>query len=135
MQSILIVEDDDIDVMMVTRCFAELNISSELIIAENGEEALDILLKSDNKPRPNLVLLDINMPKMNGLEFLEKFKKIEHFKHTPVVILTASKEEKDILRSYELGIAGYLTKSIEYAEFMQNISIIYNYWSINEVPE
>jgi CheY-like chemotaxis protein len=125
---ILLVEDDLVDVMTVRRCFEELNIENPLVNAVNGEEALEYLQDTEN-PRPSLVLLDLNMPRMNGFEFLRAVKSDDFLKAIPVVILTTSNQSSDVLESYQLGAAGYIVKSADYCQFVEAIGVLYNYWS------
>ena len=134
LQPVLLVEDDDVDVMMVKRCFKQLKIPNELIVAANGRIALDIL-ESRQTSNPCIVLLDINMPIMNGLEFLEKLKNHKYLQQIPVVMLTSSKEEKDIMHCYQTGIAGYMVKPINYEHFVKSIGLLNNYWSMSELPK
>lgn len=134
LQPILLIEDDEVDVMTVKRCFKELNIPNKIITAINGKEAYETLLNRNNRPNPSLILLDINMPIMSGLEFLKKLKNIEQYKHIPVVMLTSSREEEDIMRCYQLGIAGYLIKPLEYKDFVKSFAILNEYWSMSELP-
>lgn len=131
---ILLVEDDAVDVMTVKRCLKELKIPNQLVVAGNGEEALQLLL-TDGACRPCLILLDINMPKMNGLEFLQRLKIAPHLKKIPVVILTSSREESDITYCYETGIAGYMVKPVEYQHFVDIIKLLYGYWAKSELPQ
>ncbi|NOQ36265.1 MAG: response regulator [Methylococcaceae bacterium] len=131
---VLLIEDDSVDIMTVKRCFKRLKIPNELWIAENGEEALKIL-DSSTQVSPCIILLDINMPKMNGLEFLEKFKKRKISQKTPVIMLTSSKEESDIDHCFTLGVAGYILKPVEYNEFVETIELLNAYWSKSELPE
>ncbi len=135
LQPVLLVEDDVVDAMIVKRCFKELKIPNELIVAVNGRVAFDILLESKQTPNPCIVLLDINMPIMNGLEFLEKFKNHQYLLQIPVVMLTSSIEEKDIQQCYQMGIAGYMVKSIDYEHFVKSIGLLNNYWSMSELPK
>ncbi len=130
---ILLVEDDAVDVMTVKRCFKQLQIPNPLLIGGNGEEAVQILSTS-TQSQPCLILLDINMPKMNGLEFLHYVKSTPSLRKIPVVILTSSKEEEDINRCFELGIAGYMVKPVEYQQFIETVSLLSAYWSKSELP-
>lgn len=127
-EPILLVEDDLVDVMTVRRCFEELNIENPLINAVDGEEVLEYLQDTKN-PRPVLVLLDLNMPRMNGFEFLRAVKSDDFLKVIPVVILTTSNQSSDVLESYQLGAAGYIVKPVDYQEFVEAIGVLYNYWS------
>lgn len=135
LRPILLVEDDSVDIMTVKRCFKKLKIPNKLIVAQNGEMALELLAENIANPHPCIVLLDINMPKMNGLEFLQHIKNSPDFKQIPIIMLTSSKEETDISRCFELGIAGYLLKPVEYDQFVKSIEVLNNYWSVSELPK
>lgn len=128
---LLLVEDDEIDVMTVRRALRELHVANPLDVAGNGEEALDYLKSHD---APCLILLDINMPRMNGIEFLRVAKADEALCTIPVVVLTTSHEERDKLESFKLGVAGYMNKPVDYREFVETIRTIDLYWSISELP-
>lgn len=130
---ILFVEDDHVDAMAVERIFKEIGIPNKLYVANNGEEAL-ILLKEEGREKPCFVLLDLNMPRMNGLEFLKIIKQDNDLKHIPVIILTSSNEEQDIIESFNLGVAGYMVKPLDYNEFVEIIRAVSNYWQLSELP-
>jgi CheY-like chemotaxis protein len=130
---ILLVEDDAVDIMTVKRCFKQLKIPNQLLTAGNGEEALLLLSKLDTF-LPCIILLDINMPKMNGLEFLYQLKQSACFKKTPVVMLSSSKEESDVTKCFELGVAGYMVKPVEYEDFVNILQLLCAYWSKSELP-
>jgi CheY-like chemotaxis protein len=132
-QPILLVEDDNVDVMTVKRALKDLNIKNQLVSAANGEEALEYLNNSDNS-KPCIILLDLNMPKMNGIEFLTIVKADETLKKIPVVILTTSSQQQDIVESFKLSVAGYIVKSVDYAEFTEAISTINLYWTLSKLP-
>lgn len=134
LRPILLVEDDAVDVMTVKRCFRQLKIPNQLVVAANGEEALQLLLQPI-QCIPCIILLDINMPKMNGLEFLHTLKTSSGLKKTPVVMLTSSKEESDVIKCFELGVAGYMVKPVEYHHFVEIIELLCSYWSKNELPQ
>ncbi len=119
LRPVLLVEDDMVDVMTVSRCFKQLKVPNPLLTANNGEEAL--LLLQANSFIPCIILLDINMPKMNGLELLQQLKQLPWLKKIPVVMLTLSKEESDVNYCFELGVAGYLLKPLEYDKFVETI--------------
>ena len=119
--TILIVEDDKIDVLTIKRSFKELNILNPVVVCENGLEALDYLNNPENK-KPGIILLDINMPKMNGIEFLEQRQKQTFLKLIPTVVLTTSKDEQNKMESYNLGVAGYMIKPVDYLKFLEDIS-------------
>ena len=132
-KSVMLVEDDNVDVMTVKRAFKDLNIKNQLIIAPNGEEALEYLKNNDNS-KPCIILLDLNMPKMNGLEFLRTIKTDENLKKIPVIVLTTSSQEEDVVESFNFGVAGYIVKSVDYIEFTQAIKTINSYWTLSKVP-
>lgn len=136
---ILLVEDDDIDTENVIRAFKKNNMSNPIYTVENGEEALAFLrheggftdpLKS---PRPGIILLDINMPIMNGIEFLQIVKADDELKSIPVVVLTTSSEENDRIQSFELSVAGYIVKPVEFEDFVKAVETINVYWTLSEI--
>lgn len=133
LRPVLLVEDDAVDVMTVKRCFKQLRISNQLVVAANGEEAL-LLLSQSKLFIPCIILLDINMPKMNGLELLHHLKTVANLQRTPVVMLTSSKEETDVAKCFELGVAGYMVKPVEYHHFVEIIELLCAYWSKSELP-
>lgn len=118
---ILLVEDDSVDAMTVRRALREIGSTRPLVHHLNGEEALNYLTAADEDELPGLVLLDLNMPRMNGLEFLELKGADEHLRDIPVVVLTTSTNARDIERSYELDAKGYIVKSIDYRAFVDSI--------------
>jgi CheY-like chemotaxis protein len=137
--NILLVEDDEVDVMNVQRAFRKNKITNPLYIAENGLEALAMLRSQDGKnpivpSLRRLILLDLNMPKMNGLEFLHQLRADSELKSTPVVVLTTSDEDKDRLEAYNLNVAGYLLKPVTFANFDQIMTTLNNYWALSEMP-
>jgi len=130
---VLLLEDDRVDVLSVSRAFKELKIANPLQVVGNGEEGLRYLRDEDN-PRPCLILLDLNMPRMNGLEFLKLIKNDEELKKIPVVVLTNSKGDEDMLQSYRYGVAGYIVKPANYLQFIEVVRVIDLYWTISEIP-
>ena len=128
---ILLVEDDSVDVMTIKRTFKDCNITNPLDITRNGEEAL-AYLRDQGNPKPGLILLDINMPKMNGIEFLKIAKKDNELRKIPVVVLTTSLAESDKMDSFDLGVAGYIVKPVEYPEFTEVMKTIHLYWMLSE---
>jgi CheY-like chemotaxis protein len=128
---IFLIEDDAIEVLKFTRAIAKLEDNCTFIDANNGEEAIKILNKKDYLP--DIILLDLQMPKINGLEFLDYLKTDSIFKYLPVIILTTSKNQKDILSCYEKGIAGYVLKPLKYNDYILKIKGLLNYWSSNEL--
>ena len=113
---ILLVEDDEVDQMTVRRALKEIHVLNQLDVVGNGEEALAFLRDPANE-RPGIILLDINMPRMNGVEFLRVIKDDEELKGMPVVVLTSSREEQDRIESFKLGVAGYMIKPVDYRQF------------------
>ena len=130
---ILLIEDDNVDVMTVERVFKDLKIANQLVSTSNGEQALDYLRTNGNK-KPCVILLDLNMPKMNGTEFLKIVKKDESLKKIPVVVLTTSSQQQDVVESFKLGAAGYMVKSVDYGKFVETIRTINLYWTLSELP-
>jgi len=130
---ILLVEDDVVDAMTVKRALDDLKVANPLVTRLNGEEALEYLRDGDGK-KPCVILLDLNMPKMDGFEFLRVAKADEELKKIPVIVLTTSKEESDKVESFRLGVAGYVIKSIDYKKFVESIKIIDLYWTLSELP-
>ena len=131
---ILLVEDDRVDVMTVRRALKEIKVTNRLDVAGNGEEALAHLRDPHNES-PCVILLDLNMPRMNGIEFLRVAKQDEALKKIPVVVLTTSRDEQDRLDSFDLGVAGYMIKPVDYAQFVEVIKTIDLYWTLSEFPE
>lgn len=130
---ILLVEDDNVDVMTVKRALKDLKINNPLVSTSNGEEALEYLKNKDTK-KPCIILLDLNMPKMNGIEFLKIAKADDILKKIPVVVLTTSSQQQDIIDSFKLSIAGYIVKSVDYVEFTEAIRTINLYWTLSKLP-
>jgi CheY-like chemotaxis protein len=133
-KAILLVEDDQVDAMTVRRALKELHVTNRLEHMENGEDALAFLRDTTKKIRPCLILLDLNMPIMNGIEFLQEVKTDAELKCIPVVVLTTSDEQKDKLESFKLSIAGYMRKPVDYRQFVEIIRTIDAYWTISESP-
>ncbi len=132
--NILLVEDDKIDVMNVRRAFEKVNITNPLFVASNGLEALE-LLRGGTIPSSNrLVLLDINMPKMNGIEFLRELRADAELHSTCVVVLTTSNEERDRVDAYKLNVAGYLLKPVTFGSFVEVMATLNKYWTLMELP-
>jgi CheY-like chemotaxis protein len=130
-QPILLVEDDQVDVMTVKRGLKKLGVVNKLITVNNGEEALQYLENSEDE-LPCMILLDINMPKMNGHECLRQLKSHPAFKNIPVVMLTSSLEQQDVNQSFDLGISGYILKPVEYDQFIDAIQVLSSYWTIKK---
>ena len=130
---ILLVEDDRVDVMTVKRAMRDLEISNPLDVVHNGEEAL-AHLRDTSQERPGIILLDLNMPKMNGIEFLRIVKQDEELRKIPVIVLTTSREEQDRVNSYDLSVAGYVIKPVDYQQFLDVMRTIDDYWRLSELP-
>jgi CheY-like chemotaxis protein len=131
---VLLVEDDTIDAMTVRRAFRDLKVTNPLVHTVNGEEAL-VYLRDEAKDKPCLILLDLNMPKMNGTEFLTVAKADPVLKKIPVVVLTTSSEERDVVESFRLSVAGYIIKPVDYRNFVEAIRTINVYWTLSEMPD
>jgi CheY-like chemotaxis protein len=130
---ILLVEDDRVDAMTIKRALKELNITNLLVHTLNGEEAVNHLRNESNES-PCIILLDLNMPKMNGIEFLKIIKANDEFKKIPVVVVTTSHEAQDIVESFKLSAAGYISKSTDYKKFVDAIKTVNLYWTLSELP-
>ena len=131
---ILLVEDDKVDAMTVKRSLREIHVTNQIDLAANGEEALQYLRVSQHT-LPCIILLDLNMPKMNGIEFLEIIKNDPGFKKIPVIVLTTSKNEQDKIESFNLGVAGYMIKPVDYQQFVDVVKTIDLYWTLSEMPD
>jgi CheY-like chemotaxis protein len=131
--NILLIEDDMIEVMKLNRTISKLELPHKIIEANNGEEALQFLQKKDELP--DIILLDLNMPKLNGIEFLSILKKDEILRYIPTIILTTSNNQRDLLECYKIGIAGYVLKPLKYEDYVKKIQSLLAYWSINELKQ
>jgi len=132
---ILLVDDDEVDVMNVQRAFKKNNISNPLYVANNGLEALELLRGPAAIPGPRrLILLDLNMPKMSGLEFLRTIREDSALRSLTVVVLTTSDDERDRIEAYNLNVAGYMLKPVTFAAFIEAMATLNKYWTINEFP-
>jgi CheY-like chemotaxis protein len=132
--NILLVEDDELDVMNVKRAFKKNNVVNPLYTAGNGLEALE-MLRGDAMPNDRrLILLDLNMPKMGGIEFLKELRNDPDLRATTVVVLTTSDEERDKVKAYDLNVAGYILKPVTLAAFIEIMAALNKYWSVNELP-
>jgi CheY-like chemotaxis protein len=135
---ILIVDDSPKDIELTIAALSENNLANEIIVAEDGEEALDYLYKRGkflNEPGyPAIILLDIKMPKMNGIEVLRHIRGDSKFKLIPVIMVTSSREERDLVESYKLGANSYVVKPVDITQFMEAIKILGQYWAIVNQP-
>ena len=130
---ILLVEDDQVDKMTVVRALKEIHVTNPLIHRENGEEAINYL-QDPASDKPCIILLDLNMPIMNGIEFLKAVKNDDQLRRIPAVVLTTSEEQQDKLNSFKLGVAGYMAKPVDYRQFVEVMRSIDAYWTISEMP-
>jgi len=131
---ILLVEDDDVDAMITRRALSELNVTNELVHKVDGEDALEYLKDPTNK-KPRVILLDLNMPRMNGFEFLKIVKADDVLKRIPVVVLTTSTEDQDIVEGFVLGVAGYIVKPVNYMQFVEAMRTLHLYWMLSRLPD
>ena len=132
--NIVLVDDDEVDVMTVKRAFAKANITNPIFVATNGLEALELLRSNRVPPTRRLVLLDLNMPKMNGTEFLRELRRDPALASTTVVVLTTSNEDRDRVEAYRLNVAGYLLKPVTFINFVELMAALNKYWSLVELP-
>jgi CheY-like chemotaxis protein len=130
---ILLVEDDALDVMNVRRAFKQNKLTNPIHVAQNGLEALE-LLRNGALPARHLVLLDLNMPKMNGIEFLRELRADPNLQSTSVVVLTTSNEDRDRIEAYKLNVAGYLLKPVTFPSFVDLMATLNKYWTLVEMP-
>ena len=139
MLNILLVEDDDLDVMNVQRAFRKNNILNPLFVAGNGLEALD-MLRGTGGTAPALplerriILLDLNMPRMNGIEFLRELRADPALNLIPVIVLTTSDEDRDKVEAFQLNVAGYIVKPVTLAHFIETMATLNKYWTLSEIP-
>ena len=138
---ILLVEDRDDDVELTLRAFARSSISNEIIVVRDGEEALDFLFCTgahagrDSSRMPPVVLLDLGLPKINGLDVLRRIRADQRTRLLPVVMLTSSREEQDVIASYDLGANGFVRKPVDSVEFVEALNSLGLYWLLlNEPP-
>ncbi len=136
---ILLVEDNPDDVLIAERSLKKGNMAekSDLSVVNDGQAALDFLHRRgeyDEAPRPDLILLDLNLPKIDGHEVLEEIKQDEGLRRIPVIVLTISEREEDMVKAYNSGASGYITKPPSSAEFAKVIETVLDYWRISELP-
>jgi two-component system response regulator len=140
-RTILLVEDNPEDVRLTKRALKRNNITNELVVLTDGVEALEYLIKADGGSAgaagdlPAVILLDLKLPRMDGLELLKEIRAHERLKRLPVVVLTSSKEQQDILNSYDLGANSYIRKPVDFEQFMEAVRCLGLYWLLlNEPP-
>ena len=130
--NVVLVEDDEVDVMNVRRAFKKNNITNPLFVAANGLEALALMRDPATPTKNRIVLLDLNMPKMNGIEFLRALRADPQMSHTPVVVLTTSNEDKDRVEAFQFNVAGYLLKPVTFTSFVEVMAALNKYWTLVE---
>ncbi|GFD75232.1 response regulator [Tenacibaculum sp. KUL113] len=128
--NVLLIEDNTIEVMKMDRTVSLLKLKHKIIEAKTADVALEKLNEGFD---PDIILLDLNMPKISGIEFLLIIKKNEDFRHIPVIVLTTSNNKKDIVECYKIGISGYILKPLKYEDYITKIDITLSYWAINEL--
>jgi two-component system response regulator len=131
---ILLVEDNPDDAELTIRALKKHNLANNLLHLQDGEEALNFIFSSQTSSLPKIILLDIKMPKVDGIEVLRKIKSDEHRKIIPVVVLTSSKEERDIIETYKLGVNAYIVKPVEFEKFVNAVSEIGFFWLLLNQP-
>jgi CheY-like chemotaxis protein len=134
---LLHVEDDDICLMMLNRAFKKAKIGNPISVAHDGIEALELLRGTNGRhrlPRPFLILLDLNMPRMDGIEFLKELRKDEELRKSTVFVLTTSDADEDKVKAYNLGVAGYILKSNPANAFLEATALLDTYWRVVEFP-
>ena len=131
--NILLVDDDEVDVMTVKRAFQKANITNPMFIASNGVEALQMLRSESVPASRRLILLDLNMPQMNGIEFLRELRKDPALQAITVVVLTTSNEDRDRVEAFQLNVAGYLLKPVTFQTFAEVMSTLNKYWTLMEM--
>jgi CheY-like chemotaxis protein len=132
--NILLVEDDQVDIMNVRRAFERNRITNPLFVARDGIDALEMLRSGRVPLARRIVLLDLNMPRMTGIEFLRELRKDHALMHTPVVILTTSNDDRDKIEAYNLNVAGYLVKPVTFINFVELMATLNKYWMLVELP-
>ena len=136
--NLLLIDDDEVDVQGMKRAFAKSRIANPITVARDGIEALEILRGENGQAKlgkPHLILLDLNMPRMNGIEFLEAIRADEELKSALVFMVTTSKAEEDKARAYGHNVAGYIVKQDAANTFMQAVALMEHYWKVVDFPE
>ena len=132
--NVLLVDDDELDVMNVQRAFRKNNIQNPVFVAHDGVEGLERLRDGTVPSDRRIVLLDLNMPRMNGIEFLRELRGDPVLRTTTVVVLTTSAEDRDRVEAYDLNVAGYIIKPVTLVAFVEIMATLNKYWSVNELP-
>ncbi|MFT4683822.1 MAG: CheY-like chemotaxis protein [Ulvibacter sp.] len=131
--NVLLIEDNVIEVMKMDRTLSLLKLKHKITKAKTADEAFEILKQSERFP--DIILLDLNMPKISGIEFLSTLKSNDNLKHIPTIILTTSDNENDLNKCYKIGISGYILKPLKYDDYVKKIEIVLAYWCINELKK
>ena len=129
--NVLFIEDDTIETMKLTRTISKMESKHRVVEAKNGEEALGMLRSGE--ALPDIILLDLNMPRMNGIESLEILKQDDVLKFLPTIVLTTSENRDDLLKCYRIGIAGYIIKPLKYEDYENKLRKVFEYWDVNEL--
>ena len=131
---ILLVEDNPDDVLITQRALTKSHVANDLHVVRDGQEAVDFLFRrppfGPDTPRPDLVLLDVNLPRLNGMEVLELIRHDDALAATPVIMLTASNRDEDVVRSYKLGSNTYIQKPVEFQKFLEALEVLGRYWIV-----
>lgn len=131
---ILLVEDDEVDIMNIKRAFKKNHVSNPLFVCNNGIEAINFLRHEQGPAHIGIILLDLNMPRMGGIEFLQEMRKDEKLKHLAVFVMTNSDEDKDKIDAINLNVAGYILKPMSMDRFFEAVSALNNFWKLIEFP-
>ncbi len=132
---ILLIEDNPEDVELTLRAFERYHLANKIHVVRDGEEALNCLFGSEMRDKPRLILLDLKLPKVDGLEVLQRCKSDSRTRAIPIVILTSSKEERDLVKSYDLGVNSYVVKPVDFPQFTDAVRHLGMYWMLyNQLP-
>jgi CheY-like chemotaxis protein len=134
LKPVLLLEDDTVDAMTVKRAIKDLSVANSLVRVVNGEDGLEYLRNNPDE-KPCVILLDLNMPRMSGIEFLKIIKNDPELRCIPVVVLTTSKADSDKNDCFDQSVAGYVVKPVDYQTFREAIKILNMYWTLNELPQ
>lgn len=132
---IMLIEDNPEDVELTLRAFKKYNLANKIRVVRDGEEALHCLFDTELREKPRLILLDLKLPKVDGLEVLQRCKTHPRTKTIPIVVLTSSREEQDLVKSYHLGVNSYVVKPVDFPQFTDAVRQLGMYWMLlNELP-